>query len=276
MTTPGTDTPVPEVDRSSGGTLRSVANMLDVLKAFGRSPEWRLSDLARELGLSKSVVHRLLRTLVEGGFVLQDRERGTYLLGMEVVKIARSAERRGAIARVAAPRAERLSHETGDTVTIAVLRGHRGLCVTHVEAPDSLLYPTQIGDTIFLHASALGYALLAYQPPSLIDGVLSQSLPHFTGTTLTDRGEIEAELERTRARGYGFSAGTMTPGARAVAAPIRDIDGNVTAAIGLTAPADMMPDEDVPRLGALVVDVAQELSRELGHVEPDELAEDGA
>ncbi len=253
-------------------SLRTVAKLLEVLKAFGRSPEWGVSNLSRELGLSKSIIHRQLRSLVEGGFVLQDRDRGTYVLGMEVVKLARSAERRGAIARVAAPRAERLSHETGQTVTIAILRGQRGLCVTHVEVPDSVLYPMQIGDTVFLHASALGYALLAEQVPSFIDAVLAQSLPKFTDLTLTDARELAAELERTRQRGYGFSAGTMTPGTRAVAAPIRDVDGNVSAAIGLTAPADLMSDEDVARYGELVVSVARELSRELGHVEPDELA----
>ncbi|MFF5260550.1 IclR family transcriptional regulator [Actinomadura viridis] len=250
------------------GHLGSVANAIDVLKAFGTRGEWRVTELSRELGLGKSTTHRLLQTLAAGGLVEQVAERGTYVLGMELVRIARAAARRTTLGAVAHPHLAELAERTQDAVLLTVLRGHRYLCVDVVNEAHHIISVVQLGDTVGLHAGAGGKAILAFQPTAFRSLVLGEPLVHYTDQTIRSPEELEAELDSVRRNGYAFSDGEVTAGSASIAAPIRDADGRVIASVNATTSSSRMRELGIERYRDPVLEAAHNISADLGYVRP--------
>lgn len=246
--------------------LGSVTNAVEALKAFGRKGEWGVSELARELDLSKSVTHRLLQTLANGGFVEQSAERGTYTLGMEMLRIARAAARRTTLGAVAHRHLERLAQQSEEAAYLTVLRGQRYVCVDIVDLAHHVKSVVQLGDTLGLHAGAGGKAMLAYQPRIFREEVARGPLVRYTERTICDPAELEAELETVRRDGYAVSDSEVTPGTGCVAAPIHDHEGRVIATVNVTTPGTRVGELD--RYVDLVREAARGISEELGYVRP--------
>ena len=237
-----------------------------MLRAFGARAEWGVSDLARELKLGKSATHRLLQSLAAGGLLVQNERRGTYALSLEVVALARAAERRTPLVARAHELLEQLSAESSETATLFVLRGQRGLIADTVDGPHSMRYSVNTGDTVQLHAGAGSKAILAHQPASFVDDLLAAPLVRYTENTITDPDALRRELTQIRRRGFAFSESEVTPGTRAVGAAVLDVDGRAVAGIAVTAPAFRMSDDAIPEVARLLTAATQQLSRELGFV----------
>ncbi|MDO8187677.1 IclR family transcriptional regulator [Conexibacter sp. JD483] len=241
-----------------------MSNATAVLRAFATSPEWSVSDLARETGLHRSAVHRLLHTLTHGG-LLERVEPGVYGLGSELIRLGRQAERRNRLAPLAREHMEKLAATTGDSVTLVALRGASAVYVDIVDGSHPLRFSVEVDDAVQLHAGAGGRALLAFQPDAVIEQALARRLERYTEHTPVDPAALRARLAETRASGYAFSVGEVTPGSRTVAAPVRDHTGAVVAAVAITTPDVRMPDEEVPRFARLVTSATTELSERLGY-----------
>ena len=246
--------------------VKTVTNAMTVLRAFGDQGEWGVSELARALDMNKSVVHRLLNTLVAGGMLERTGGNGTtYGIGVELTRIARQAERHNPMIRVAHGFLEELAATTGDSCTLAVLRERRGLYADVVAGTQRLRFSVEVGESLQLHAGAGGKALLAYQSDEFIDEILADDLEAYTESTTTDPDKLRAELAAIRSAGYAFSDSEVTPGTRSVAAAVRDDHGRAVATLIVTAVAARMPDARLEEFGALLSGAARRLERSLGY-----------
>lgn len=245
--------------------VKTVTNAMTVLRAFGDQGEWGVSELARALDMNKSVVHRLLNTLVAGGMLERTAGGGTYGIGVELIRIARQAERHNPMIRVAHAYLEELATATGDSCTLAVLRNRRGLYADVVAGTQRLRFSVEVGESLQLHAGAGGKALLAYQSDAFIDEILADDLEAYTESTITDPDKLREELAEIRAAGYAFSDSEVTPGTRSVAAAVRDNDGRAVATLIVTAVAARMPDARLEEFGALLSGAARRLEHSLGY-----------
>ncbi|MFC7550257.1 IclR family transcriptional regulator [Plantactinospora sp. GCM10030261] len=245
--------------------LTSVSNAVEMLKAFGRQGEWGVTELARELGLGKSATHRLLQTLTAGGLVEQVSDRGTYVLGMELVRIARAAARRTTLGAVAHRHLESLSHRAEDAALLTVLRNHRYICTDVVNVTRHIVSVVQLGDTVGLHAGAGGKAILAFQPPWFRDEVLAEPLVRYTDQTICDPAVLQAELEAVRQSGVAYSDSEVTPGSASVAVPIRDAEGRVIASVNVTTSSFRMREVGLDHYRRLVRGAASDISADLGY-----------
>jgi IclR family transcriptional regulator, acetate operon repressor len=248
----------------SGTEVKSVAKAIAVLRAFERRGEWGVNDLARELEMPRSVVHRLVRTLVAGGLLDQSGERGSYRLGMGLVRLARLAGQRTTLTSVAHEPLAALAERTDMAAFLSVLRGQRHVCVDVVDFAHQAISVVRVGDTLGLHAGAGGKAILAFQPPSFIDEVLAGPLMRYTERTLVDRTGLLAELEAVRRDGWARSESEVTPGTAAVAAPIRNERGEVVASVDVTTSTLRMEVEDWDAVAAGVLETAAQVSTALG------------
>jgi DNA-binding IclR family transcriptional regulator len=107
---------------------------------------------------------------------------------------------------------------------------------------------------------------LAFLPEEELTTLLAElPLTAITPHTVTDRKQLEAELAATRKRGYAVSSGERSPGAAAVAAPIRDGSGQPIAAIGVLGPSQRLTRRVLKELGYQVMQVAQKISAEFGY-----------
>jgi DNA-binding IclR family transcriptional regulator len=239
--------------------MQSADRALAILAAFTESrPEVGVSELARELGMHKSTVSRLLGTLEARGLVRRAGDR--FLPGPELARLGSLAAQGLALLPVARPELARLAEETGETVNLAVRQGDRALNVHQVATAHFVGLTDWAGRATPLHATANGKVLLAYG-----DGGVPAVLEAITERTIVDRHALEEELERTKSRGYAQAVEELEAGLNSVAAPVFDASGGCLAAVSVAGPSYRVSEERLDSIGAACADAAGEISQALGY-----------
>ena len=250
------------------GVLRSVSNALAVLEAFSvEKPELGVTELSQALGLGKSTVHRLLASLAARGYVRQNPRTERYCLGFKAFEVGSLAAGRGAIREVAGPVLERLMLASKETVHLGVLDEWDVVYIDKIESHQPLQMYSRVGRRAPLHCTALGKALLAFQPAEFVDRFLRRKLKAYTPATLTDPGALRRELLRIRGAGHALDNEEFAVGLKCIAAPLYDHTRRVVASLGIAGPAVRFADDRVPRLAALVREAAVAASAALGFAE---------
>ena len=145
------------------GGVQSVERAAAILRALsGRSQRLGVMEVAAELGLPKSTVHGLLRTLKEVGFVEQDRDSGKYQLGAALLHMGSSYLDGNELRARAMNWADSLAVQSGESVQLGMLHENKVLVVHHVFRPDDSPQVLSVGSLVPAHATALGKALLAH------------------------------------------------------------------------------------------------------------------
>src|SRR3954462_3190185 len=259
-------------ERNSVATVQSVDRALSVLEILAAHGEAGVTEVAAELGVHKSTAFRLVAVLESRGFVEQLADRGKYRLGFGVVRLAGGAaappglapEGGGAIARGGGRFWEALAADLEETVNIAILDSDRAVNVSQARGPAALSTHNWVGQGTPLHATSSGKVLLAHSHDGVRKALLSRELPRFTAATITDPEALQDHLDRIVERGWGATVEEYEVGLNAVAAPVRDPEGVVIAALSVSGPSFRMDPEDFPRVAHRLMAGADVLSRRLG------------
>ncbi|TDQ00152.1 IclR family transcriptional regulator domain-containing protein [Labedaea rhizosphaerae] len=217
--------------------IEALARGLEVITAFtpGR-PVMTLAEVAGATGLARPTARRILLTLAELGYVRTD---GTgYALTPRVLDLGVAYVRSQGLWEVARPYMERLSARTNESCSIAQLDGSDIVYVARVAVPKIVALAVQIGTRFPALQTSLGKVLLAAMSSAEVDAVLAQ--PTRSGLEprwRPDKAERDAELREVRARGWALTDQQLALGIRSVAAPIRDGDGTVIAALNVNTHA---------------------------------------
>ena len=248
-----------------GNAVRSVDRAAALLLALGESHgEAGVTELARRLGLHKSTASRLLATLEKRGLVEQDEESGKYRLGLVVIRLAERAERTLDLRSIAMPELERLARATRETTGLGVLDGDKMLTVAQSDGPNLVVMGDWTGRGVPLHSVAAGKVLLASMPEREIMRLVRRGLDRFTDRTITGLEPLLEELARVRRRGYATAFGEYEAGLNAIAAPVYDARGNITAALDVWGPSFRLTPPRVPELVQQVRESAAAVSVRLG------------
>jgi IclR family transcriptional regulator, KDG regulon repressor len=246
-------------------TLLTVAKALTVLRSFTTERRWiGVRELSRELGLNGATVQSILTTLAGDGLVEQNAETKKYQLGLGLVEMAGTKLAQLDLVTVAMPFLNRLMHESGETVNLAVIYGSRVLYLAKVESRQPIRAASRIGGHAPLHCSAHGKALLAFAPPPFVDEMLAGDLEHYTSATDTNPASIREELADIRRKEYATDLGGYIEYLNAVAAPVRDHSGKVIASIGFVAPSQRAAPGDLNAKAPMVLRTSEEISSALG------------
>jgi DNA-binding IclR family transcriptional regulator len=247
--------------------VQSVVRSFDLLEAVAGADEVGLVELANRTGLQPSTTHRLLATLIECGYVVQDPQTSRYRLSHKVVELAGGPEHRIERLRTAVrPHLVAIRDATEETTNLCVLDRFTVVYVDQAESWHAVRMLTEIGRRVPAHACGAGKVMLAHHPPEAIGGLLAREpFARLTPHTLRTAAELEAELERARTRGYAIDDEEFEDGVACVAAPILGPRGEVVAAISVSGPAARLMRADLAELGRLVVRHVREISHELGH-----------
>ncbi len=261
-----------EANGRPGSYSQSLERGLAILSAFrsGR-PLLGVSDLAREVGLSRSTTHRYIATLAALSYLQQDPPTRKYRLGPRVLDLGFSAINSMDLRELAVPHLQALSDETGHTVNMAVLDGPDILyierCRTSRQGQRDIDLNLHIGSRLPAYCTSMGKVLLANLPAEALDKVLRQTEFHRRGpNTLTAKSELVAELERVRRDGLATNNEELAYGLRSIAAPVFSQDGEVAAAINLAVHRSMVSfDELLARLVTPLQRTAAEISARIGY-----------
>jgi DNA-binding IclR family transcriptional regulator len=254
-------------------TVLGLRKGLDVLLCFDAENNSRTArELASELGLPLSTVYRYLETLVDTGFLLKSTEKKTYKLGFVILHLANLVSSGIHLVSTARPHMRFLSSTCGETTLLTVLSGSRAICIESLESNHRVKLALQLGVTLPLHAGAAAKCLLAFQEEEFIAGFISDSkLESHTKFTETDPVKLQQHLGTIRLQRYAFTDQEVDLGAAAVAAPITDAQGSVTASLTIAGPRQRIVGRR-RELAKMVMDTAALISRELGFVDSESVA----
>lgn len=203
----------------AGYQAPAVQRAFQMLKSVAESPaEQSLSDLARNLGWSKSTTHGLIQSLLSVGALEQGPVGKKFVLGPAVVDLAFQSANYFQIGDMARPVLEALRDQIGETVFLGVLGRSRGIVVATAESRKSLKLSAPPGTAISLMAGALGKVYLASLPrDQAVRFIQERELPRYTDNTITDKSDYLAEINIVRQNGYAVDDEEYLPGVKAVA-----------------------------------------------------------
>jgi DNA-binding IclR family transcriptional regulator len=251
----------------TGGSLQSVNRALTALELVADAGELGVSELGRQLGVHKATASRLAAVLAERGLLERDAVTERYRIGFGLVRLAGAAMSGLDLVRLARPILETLAERVREASNLGVRNGDDVVYIDQIAGSRSIVTVSWVGRRTPLHCTSNGKVLLAWADERDRERIVSGPLESFTERTITDESALRAELESIRRRGYGQAVEELEAGLNAVAAPVRQADGRVIAALGVSGPAFRMHAVDIPRIGVLTAEAAQAVSRQLGYLE---------
>lgn len=261
--------PVQNVDEKTKRTAegaRAILRVPEVLIAVASGGGVSFAELHDRLGVPKSSLHRLLRTLEQGGYLSQ--RSGAYTLGPASRRLSQklaSALPAGEFPGSARPILEWIARETNESAMLAVLTGDHDEVsyVDVINSPMPLRVTVPLGQKRPLYAAASGQAILAFLPHEEQESYLARTnFQRFTADTV-DRKTLAGKLDTIRERGVAFDCNGSFIGAGAVASPCFDKMGGVRCAISVAGPTERL-EQMLDRLYHLSLEAGERISRILG------------
>lgn len=227
-----------------------------------------LAEITAASGFVKNKVFRILYTLEKHHLVERDEE-GRYRLGLGVLELAQHVRSQTSLIAVSQATLDRLVAETGESIFLGVVSGREALCVDARESPQSIRLFAQVGRRAPLHSGGVPKVLLAHLPADQRRALIEQFQrdPGMVGVSI-DPQKLEETLALIRQQGYAVIADELDTGAHSIAAPIRDAQGRVIAAISIAGPSHRFTEERIQRYIQLVQEAALEISQALGYSVP--------
>ncbi len=212
----------------------AVDGMLDIVEHLAAQPTGHgITELSRELGLSTNLVFRILKRLIERGYVKMD-VAGNYQLGSRFLSLGMKLYHRFDLRSLARPFLRELCQGCGETCQLQVPDGDRML-VAEVLTPDSDYFLQVVpGSRTFYHANAFGKCVLAYLPEDEFAGIVAAGLTKLTEATLTRESTLRRELAKVRRTGISHDQAEYLDGIYCIGAPVFDCLGKVVAGVGIT------------------------------------------
>jgi DNA-binding IclR family transcriptional regulator len=251
--------------------IRSVDRAVAILDLLAREGWSAGAEVARELHVHRSTALRLLATLDRHGLVERDPRTSKYRLGRRLVQLASSVRGEVDLRQVARPVCESLARALGETVTLDVLDADEIVPIEQASGSTSVMSVSWLGTRSPVHCTASGKVILAFSPDAVRAKLLERPLEQRTSRTVTDRTVLDAQVVAARDAGYATTVEELEVGLSAIAAAVRDANGDVVAAIDVSGPAHRVDALARRVLVSRTLEAAEELSHRLGHRRPAEV-----
>jgi IclR family KDG regulon transcriptional repressor len=225
-----------------------------------------LTEVAEQAALIKSHAHKFLKTLINQRYVEQAHPRGPYRLSLKLWEIGARSLARTDLIEAARDPMRAITSKTGETSTVAVYESGNVVYVYKIDGTREVRTNPDVGRRRPAYCVAAGKVILAFQSPEFAES-LAPRIKHYTTRTVRNKSALLVHLAEIRKRGYAVNWGEWTDAVRGLAAPIRNSEGNVIAALNLSIPAERLDKAAVTKLAPLVMDCAILISRRLGFSE---------
>jgi len=232
-------------------TLETLNRTIQIVEALEELDGAGVTELADYLDLPPSTIHGYLSTLEENRCLIKEGKE--YNIGLWFLVQGGYASVRKKGFRLAKQKVKELATETGERAQLHVEEHGRGIYLHTESHENAVQIDARIGKETHLHASAAGKSILANLPERRVDEIIDRwGLPLITAHTITDRDELEDELESIRKRGFSFNYSESVEGLRACGVPVTNPDGSILGALSVSGPANRMQgdwfEEELPQL----------------------------
>jgi len=246
--------------------LASVLRTFEVAELLAREGEMGVTRIAREVGLDKSSVYRILATLKSIGYVCQNPATQEYSNTNRFSSLCGGFLQAENLRERAHPALADLAEKAGEAASLGILEGRDILYIDTVQCSGLIRVNVPIGQKLPAYCSSLGKAILAFLPEPRVRGLFGRRpMEKYTPQTLSSYGELHSELDRVRASGFARDLEESHEGLACLAVPVFEAGGGVIAGISLSFPRFRHPDQEeterdlVPLLRAAGLRVSSEL-----------------
>jgi DNA-binding IclR family transcriptional regulator len=244
--------------------LNKTFSILEILLQHGSA--MNMTEIGKKLELYPSTTHRILDTLKHWGYVEQEPDNQKYRLGLKVLELGMAKLQQIDLVREATPYLKELVNQCNETAHLGVLEEEDVLYLAKVESSQTIRMCSYVGKRAPLHCTALGKVLLAYLPEEEIKKILDKrELPRLTEKTITDKKELEKELNEVKKQGFALDIGENEKDVRCIAAPIRNYQGRVIAAVSISGPAFRIDEKVQNNLKVALIETSIKISKRLGY-----------
>jgi DNA-binding IclR family transcriptional regulator len=253
------------MQQKSYSAAKTVQKALRILESLGEQQPQRPSEIARQLGLSRSNIHRLLSTLEEMGYV-ERRPEATYCLGFKVFMLGSNFTMPNDISDMAYPLMKRLADISQENVNLGVLYEKKVLYLNKIKSPHNLKLDTPIGKMDPLHCTGLGKILLSgFCEEELKAYLATTRLVQYTDKTITEPDRLLKHIRKVRKQGFSLDFEELEEGVNCIAAPIYDHKHQILAAISVSAPSVRLTNQAIKQLKTHLIENCTAVSKKLGY-----------
>lgn len=228
-------------------------------------PRWRVSDLSEYLNLHPSTVSRILKTFRKFNFVKKDPVTGEFELGCKILDLGQAILSQMDIVKIALPFMTEMTSEYNESTFLVTLDDVDSITIAQVAAP-RLMSPSgyHLGRRYQASAVSGGKILLAHSPEDVVETLLKHGLKRYTPNTITSPEKLREVLDQALKLDYAFADQETEIGLFAIAAPIRNFEGKVVAAVNVSGPPQRLGGKNLPRFIEGIRDTAAKISTALG------------
>ena len=225
-----------------------------------------LTEIVRELDLSKNSVFRITQTLLDRGYLQKDEGSKRFTVSAKLLSLGYRAVSETNLVEKSLDILRHLRDTLKETVLIGSLVETELVVLEQVLGLHPFKFMLDVGMHTALHCNAPGKCILAFLPPDHQEALLAQiELPRFTSHTITTKRALKRELLAIRERGFALDRGEQIEGVHCVAAPVLDRRQFPVAAIWVTGPCDRMTESSFSEIGPVIDRHADQISRRLGN-----------
>lgn len=257
------DDPLRAAPLADGTPLRPIGLALRIIETVAEQQPISASDVARRVSLPKATAHRILQALELAGWL--ERDGGTrplWSVTMKPIAIGgRAIERKSGLRMAALTLMDALRRSTGETVHLGLLHEDAIVLIERLDGTNSVNSFLPVGTSWELHWSSSGKCVLANWPPEEQLAYLSRPLYRRKSTTeIMPPGELAAELEAIRGRGFAISVGRPPATSSSIGTALFDKRGYAFAGLSISGAADRLGEEQLLQLAPQLMATARGIS----------------
>lgn len=246
----------------------SVKNAMRILKLFSpKQNELGITEMAKDLHLSKSTVHRYVKELVQEGFLIQNKENGNYRLGLSILALGGIVKSHKEIYIDAKPILIKLANRFHLPAHICVMEHNHVVYLLREMGDRPVKLITKSGRYNDLHCTAEGLSILAFKSKDIIENVITQPLKKYTNYTNTDPAILRQQILKIHYDQYAVTKDTYAVGFISFAVPIQDYTGDVVSSLALIGESKNVDEKQYDEIIKVLQKSAKKISELLGYYE---------
>ena len=254
------------------GQVQSLVRGLNILKSLAQNGKnMSLFEIADDVVLASSTTHRLLSSLEQLGFVIQDEQRGKWSIGIEAFNVGNGFLKTRDVVAIARPFMREVMEKTGETSNLGILNGFSSVLIAQVECKELMRMVATLGGRTPAHVSGIGKALLSELSENELKAQLTDTkLSEITSNTITNSQDFINHLLDIKQQGFSIDDEEQSIGLRCIAANIYNEHNEAIAAISISGPKVRLTDNRLNDLGNLLNTTAAQITLALGGKAPTE------
>lgn len=247
--------------------IGAISKACTIIEKLSTQKSWDLVELCRALNMPKTTIHRMLLTLEDNGYVVQEKARGKYSLSFKLFSIGSQMISHSGLLDIARPFCIQLRDSLDETVNLCILYGHDILVVDKQSTRKSLRQDSLIGSSFSMSKSASGKIFLAFSKENAIKELLiAMENAHTTPEQKCEIKNFFLELQKIKNTGLAYDFEEVFQGVRCIAAPIFDYQNSLIATLSISVPTIRLTDTVVESIKEHITDTTQKISHRMGAV----------